>query len=120
MFSARFLMMCEVVGLRIGDERHTVILSDGTEAHAPAVVLSTGVSYRRLGIAALEALHGAGVFYVASAVEGRALAGKDCYVVGGGNSGRPSGDAARPGRPSCDIARAGTNACGEHVVLPTG
>jgi thioredoxin reductase (NADPH) len=85
-FGAHFVIMCEVTGLRVGEDRHTVLLSDGVEATARAVVLATGVSYRRLGIAALEELHGAGVFYGASAAEGRALAGRDAYVVGGGNS----------------------------------
>ncbi|HEY4610692.1 MAG TPA: NAD(P)/FAD-dependent oxidoreductase, partial [Ilumatobacteraceae bacterium] len=42
--------------------------------------------YRRLGIPALEALHGAGVFYGAAAPEAQAMTGEDVYVVGGANS----------------------------------
>src|SRR5215468_6290203 len=38
-------------------------LEDGSEARARAVVIATGVSYRRLGVSELEALAGAGVFY---------------------------------------------------------
>jgi thioredoxin reductase (NADPH) len=91
-FGARFLVMCEVAELRSGDGRHTVVLRDGSEARAGAVVLATGVSYRRLGIPGLEDLHGAGVFYGASGPEGRALAGREVCVVGGGNS---AGQAAR-------------------------
>ena len=86
MFGSRFLVTCEVTDLRAGEERHTVVLRDGTEAKAGAVVLATGVSYRRLGIPGLEALTGAGVFYGASGPEGRAVAGRDVCVVGGGNS----------------------------------
>jgi thioredoxin reductase (NADPH) len=85
-FGAHFLVMCEVTGLRIGEGRHTVTLRDGSEASARAVALATGVSYRRLGIPALEELSGAGVFYGASASEGPTLSGKDAVVVGGGNS----------------------------------
>jgi thioredoxin reductase (NADPH) len=85
-FGAHFLVMADITGLAIGADRHTVTLSDGSEATAGAVVLATGVSYRRLGIPELEELHGAGVFYGASVAEGRALAGKDGYVIGGGNS----------------------------------
>ncbi len=61
-------------------------LSDGSEATAKAVVLATGISYRRLGIPELDALLGTGVFYGASVSEARAHAGQDVYVVGGGNS----------------------------------
>jgi thioredoxin reductase (NADPH) len=61
-------------------------MSDGSRVTARAVVLATGVSYRRLGVPSLEALTGAGVFYSASASEARALRGESVYVVGGGNS----------------------------------
>jgi thioredoxin reductase (NADPH) len=50
------------------------------------VVLASGVSYRRLGIPALEALSGSGVFYGASVSEAHGLVGHRAVVVGGGNS----------------------------------
>jgi thioredoxin reductase (NADPH) len=84
-FGARFLVLCNVTGLHVG-ERHTVVLSDGCEATAGAVVLATGVTYRRLGIPEVEGLQGAGVFYGASLSEGPTVTGKDAYIVGGGNS----------------------------------
>ena len=74
-FGARFLVMCSVAGLRVGEGRHTVVLSDGTEATTRTVVLATGVSYRRLGIPELEELQGAGVFYGASLSEGPTVTG---------------------------------------------
>jgi thioredoxin reductase (NADPH) len=61
-------------------------LEDGSQARARAVVIASGVSYRRLGIPDLEALAGAGVFYGAGTIEGQAVAGKPAFVVGGGNS----------------------------------
>jgi thioredoxin reductase (NADPH) len=45
-----------------------------------------GLDYRRLDVAALEALHGAGVFYGAAASEAPLVAGEEVYVVGGANS----------------------------------
>ena len=45
-----------------------------------------GAAYRRLGVPALEALNGAGVFYGGPASEAPAMAGKDAYIVGGANS----------------------------------
>ena len=61
-------------------------LADGSQARARAVVIATGVSYRRLGIPDLEALAGAGVFYGAGTIEAQAVTGKPVFVVGGGNS----------------------------------
>ncbi|HEX6520375.1 MAG TPA: FAD-dependent oxidoreductase [Streptosporangiaceae bacterium] len=61
-------------------------LEDGSEARARAVVIASGVSYRRLGVPELEALVGAGVFYGAGTIEAQAIAGKPVFVVGGGNS----------------------------------
>ena len=85
-FGTSFLLMKEVVELRPGEARHTLRISDGSEVETIAVVIATGVSYRRLEIPALEDLEGAGVFYGASGAEAKALSGRHAYVVGGGNS----------------------------------
>jgi thioredoxin reductase (NADPH) len=85
-FGTRFLLMRRAEALRRDDERLVVSMSDGSEATARAVVLATGVSYRKLDIPALDALTGTSVFYGASVSEAAALAGKDVFVVGGGNS----------------------------------
>src|SRR4051794_9317377 len=86
-FGARFLRMREAVELRAGNgDPHTVVVGDGTEIAASAVVLATGVTYRTLPMPELAALAGAGVFYGASRWEAAALAGEDVYIVGAGNS----------------------------------
>ena len=85
-FGARFLHTRTVTALRPEDGRYALDLSDGSEARATAVVLATGIAYRRLGIPELEALVGTGVFYGASVSEARAHTGQEVYVVGGGNS----------------------------------
>ena len=51
-----------------------------------AVVLATGVSYRRLGVPSVEELTGRGVYYGANVTAAHALTGLDAVVVGGGNS----------------------------------
>lgn len=61
-------------------------LEDGSKARARAVVIASGVSYRRLQVPELEALAGAGVFYGAGTIEAQAVAGTPVFVVGGGNS----------------------------------
>jgi thioredoxin reductase (NADPH) len=86
-FGARFLRMREAVELRPGNGGpHTVVVNDGAEIRAHAVVLATGVTYRTLPMPELAALAGAGVFYGASRWEATALAGEDVYIVGAGNS----------------------------------
>jgi thioredoxin reductase (NADPH) len=86
-FGARFLRMREAVALRPGNgDSHTIVISDGSEVGATAVVLATGVTYRTLPLPELAALAGAGVFYGASRWEATALADEDVYIVGAGNS----------------------------------
>src|SRR3712207_2715133 len=51
-----------------------------------AVIISTGVSYRRLGLPSLERLVGKGVYYGASVTAAQALSGLQVAVVGAGNS----------------------------------
>src|SRR3954470_13336770 len=86
-FGARFLRMREAAELRVAERGpHTVVISDGTEVRAGAIVLATGVTYRTLPLPELAALSGAGVFYGASRWEATALTGQDAYIVGAGNS----------------------------------
>jgi thioredoxin reductase (NADPH) len=76
----------EATGLRVVGTDRVVTLADGSELVARAVVLANGVAYRRLGVPALDALSGAGVFYGAAVTEAQAMAGERVFVVGGGNS----------------------------------
>lgn len=85
-FGARFLLMREAARLSREGGRHVLVTGEGEQARARAVVLATGVRYRRIAVPELEALEGAGVFYGASVSEAGALAGEDVFVVGGGNS----------------------------------
>jgi thioredoxin reductase (NADPH) len=85
-FGTHFLYSRRAVSLATDGARHRLRFSDGTAAMARAVVLATGVSYRRLTIPALEEFAGTGVFYGASTSEAALVAGGEVYVVGGGNS----------------------------------
>jgi len=86
-FGTRFFTGWPVTALEPGapGEPH-LIRTDGGEVRARAVVISTGVDYRRLGITALEDLVGNGVHYGAAVSAARELEGYDVVVVGGGNS----------------------------------
>jgi thioredoxin reductase (NADPH) len=63
-----------------------VQLASGQTVSAQAVVVTPGISWRRLGIPRIEALVGSGVFYGSSGSEAQAMAGRRVFVVGGGNS----------------------------------
>jgi thioredoxin reductase (NADPH) len=86
LFGADFLLARRVEALRQRPGRYMLTLSDDTDVTARAVVIATGVDWRRLGVPSVEALLGAGVFYGAAGSEADALAGEDVYVIGGGNS----------------------------------
>jgi thioredoxin reductase (NADPH) len=78
--------MQRVTDLRREGDGLFVALSDRGHVRARVVLLATGASYRRLGVPALEALNGAGVFYGGPASEAPTMAGQDVYVLGGANS----------------------------------
>ena len=85
-FGTRFLLMREAAELVCSADPLRVVIDEVGSVTAGALVLATGVSYRRLGIAALDELVGSGVFYGAATSESRALEGEHVFVVGGGNS----------------------------------
>jgi thioredoxin reductase (NADPH) len=86
LFGANLVLAEQATGLRSRGPDRLVRLSDGSEVTARAVVIASGVSWRRLGVPHLEALVGAGVFYGAARAEARAMQGQDVFVVGAGNS----------------------------------
>ena len=86
LFGAQFVFTHRAIRFTPGADHHVLTLDDGSEAAAQAVILATGVTYRRLGIAGLERFVGTGVFYGAGSVEAPALVGQEVYVIGGANS----------------------------------
>jgi thioredoxin reductase (NADPH) len=62
------------------------VLTGGGEVHARAVVVATGVAYRRLGVEPIEELVGLGVHYGAAVSVSQEMEDRDVVVVGGGNS----------------------------------
>jgi thioredoxin reductase (NADPH) len=86
LFGAHLVYGNPVVSLARDRDLLVAGLRDESEVRARAVVIASGMSYRRLGVPALESLVGAGVFYGAGTIEAQAVAGEPVYVVGGGNS----------------------------------
>jgi thioredoxin reductase (NADPH) len=72
--------------LGLEDGYHVVELDTGERLRARSVVLATGASYRRLGVARLEQFEGDGVYYAATEVEAQMCEQDPVVVVGGANS----------------------------------
>ena len=85
-FGAKFAFMHDATGLRRKGDRICIELSSGGEVSARAVILATGATYRRLGVAGIEELVGAGVFYGGPASEAATTVDEEVHVVGGANS----------------------------------
>jgi thioredoxin reductase (NADPH) len=85
-FGTRFLLMRDVATLDSSGDGHVLTTSDGMTIRARAVVLATGVSYRRLDLPGADHLTGTGVFYGASVSEAQHFSGGHVFVIGGGNS----------------------------------
>ncbi|MHA7819075.1 MAG: FAD-dependent oxidoreductase [Erythrobacter sp.] len=86
-FGTRFVMPRRVVGLsKREDGSFCAVLEDDDEICARAVLVSTGVQYRRLPLEGLQNLENAGVFYSATEMEARFCSSTEAVVVGGGNS----------------------------------
>lgn len=86
-FGTRFAMPRRVMSLeRREDGVFCATLDDGVVLCAKAVVVATGVQYRRLPLEGLEGFEGAGIYYAATELEARYCRNSEVVVVGGGNS----------------------------------
>ena len=85
-FGTRFAVPRRAARIERQDEGFCVTLEDGDRICARAVIVATGVQYRRLPLDRLEAFEGAGVYYAATDVEARFCRNAEVAVIGGGNS----------------------------------
>jgi len=85
-FGAQYAYGSPACAVRADGPELIVTVADGSQVRSRAVVVATGMAYRRLGIPALDVLTGVGVFYGAAASEARAMKDRQVFVVGGANS----------------------------------
>lgn len=85
-FGVEFLSPQEVNQIEVNDQYKTIKLSDGGSVNAKAVVVTTGVNYRKLESKGVSDFTGAGIYYGAAMTEAHAFKDKQVYLVGGGNS----------------------------------
>jgi thioredoxin reductase (NADPH) len=85
-FGAEILAPQHVVRVRVEGPSRVVTLADGSEVSARALLVATGIAYRKLDLPGLEKLNGAGVYYYPQMTEAMADRDADIYIVGGANS----------------------------------
>ncbi len=86
-FGTRFFTGWEVSSVSPdGGSGHHVVHTDGGDVRARAVVVASGVAYRKLRAPGVDDLTGIGVFYGSAMTAAREMEGYDVVVVGGGNS----------------------------------
>jgi thioredoxin reductase (NADPH) len=85
-FGAEMVLARDVVGFEARGPVRAVRFDGSGEIEARALIVATGVSYRRLEAAGLEELTGRGVYYGVNAGEASQCQGDEVYVVGAANS----------------------------------
>ncbi len=85
-FGVEILTPAEVVKVRIENQYRILVLSDGSEISCHALMIATGVSYRRIDVVGCDALTGAGVYYGAAMTEAPSVQDENTFIVGAGNS----------------------------------
>jgi thioredoxin reductase (NADPH) len=85
-FGAQVMIARQAIELKCQRKPYAIAIDGGSPVPARAVVIATGVQYRRLAIENLARFEGAGVYYGATFIEAQLCGGEDVIVVGGGNS----------------------------------
>jgi len=85
-FGVEILAPQEAVGVRTEGPYRIIKLVDGNEISCHALMIATGVQWRRLEAPGIDRLQGAGVYYGGGATEALSCKGEMIYVVGGANS----------------------------------
>jgi thioredoxin reductase (NADPH) len=85
-FGVEILAPQEAVGVRTEGSYRIIKLADGSELSCHALMIATGVQWRRLEAPGIDRLQGAGVYYGGGATEALSCQGEIVYVVGGANS----------------------------------
>ena len=85
-FGVEILAPQEAMSVRVDGPYKFVKLTNGTEISCHALMIATGVQWRRLDVPGADRLLDAGVYYGAASTEAMSCKDEDVYVVGGANS----------------------------------
>jgi thioredoxin reductase (NADPH) len=108
-FGAELVLARDVVGFEARGPVRAVRFDGSGEVEARALIVATGVAYRRLEAAGLGELTGRGVYYGVNAGEASQCQGDEVYVVGAANSaGQAALNLARFAKRVVLVVRAGS------------
>jgi thioredoxin reductase (NADPH) len=85
-FGVEILAPQEATAVRLDGQYKFVKLSNGVEISCHALLVATGVQWRKLDVPGADRLLDAGVYYGATPAEAMSCQDEDVYVVGGANS----------------------------------
>jgi thioredoxin reductase (NADPH) len=85
-FGVEILSPQQALSARVEGPYRIMKLVDGSEISCHAMMIATGVQWRRLDAVGIDKLQGAGVYYGGGATEALSCKGESVYVVGGANS----------------------------------
>src|SRR6202047_2773072 len=85
-FGVEILAPQEAVSARPEGPYRIIKMADGNEISCHALMIATGVQWRRLDAPGIDRLQGAGIYYGGGATEALSCKGEIVYVVGGANS----------------------------------
>jgi thioredoxin reductase (NADPH) len=85
-FGVEILSPQEAVAVRVEGPYRIIKLKDSSEISCHALMIATGVQWRRLDAPGIDRLQGAGVYYGGGATEALSCKGETVYVVGAANS----------------------------------
>ena len=85
-FGAQVLIAKGATRLTCDRKPYTIEIDHDVKVPARAVIIATGVQYRRPALENITHFEGNGVYYGATTVEAQLCGGEDVIVVGGGNS----------------------------------
>ena len=85
-FGVEIVSPQEVTALRVDGPYRYLRLNDGTELSCHAMLLATGVQWRKLDLPGMDRLQGAGVYYGGTATEAISCRNEEIYIIGGANS----------------------------------
>jgi thioredoxin reductase (NADPH) len=80
------IISAEATALRLDGPYRLLKLADGEELSCHALLVATGVEWRKLNAPGVERLTGAGIYYGAAVTEAMSTKDEDVFVVGGANS----------------------------------
>ncbi|MFZ1974893.1 MAG: FAD-dependent oxidoreductase [Candidatus Acidiferrales bacterium] len=85
-FGVEILSPQEAIAARAEGPYRFIKLADENEISCHALMIATGVQWRRLEAPGIDRLQGAGVYYGGGATEALSCKGEIVYVIGGANS----------------------------------